>query len=898
MKRIFTFFISAFILTSTLVTKVKAQDNCEAWIPRDATFSYAPFTDGAPPYYRNDDGSTNAIPLPFNFCLWGQNYSSVYINTNGNISFGAPYSTYSPDSFPSSSYQMIAPFWGDVYLIYPATPGSNVCIYKIQPHYMIVQWDSVAYFSGEDSIFDSFQVIISDGTDPIIPHGNNVSFAYRKMQWTTGNASLGHGGFGGYPATVGANEGDDVRYIQIGLFDQRGSAYPGQFPPPPNYDGVAWLDNQYFIFNLCAGSIAPLIGGVTPCDTFRVCEGDSTIIPFYFFTPVQGDSVWSHMSPPVPPGVTILSNHPGHTDSLKIKVVGSGANIGYHTVNIYGYDNAHPSDTTYTSFVVEIDSAPRITLLSARRDTICAGDTSTLSAAGGLTFLWSTGGTTSSIKVWPATTESYTVGVANGGCVKDSTIRVNVLPQPSPHIIAIPDSICQGDSVQLNGSGGTLYTWSNGKTTSSIKVAPTISVNTYTLTASNGICANSIVITIPIIPRTTATISAFNDTVCPHGNTTITAAGSGGQLTYKWNTGETTATISVNDTVTTTYTATVYGLCDSVQVIKTVNVVPLPKPVINGSTWECHGIKDTLSVSNSTGPATYLWSNGNTTSSYKYTGPINADSTIYLTAENSLGCPVKDSFKITVRIAPKVNIKTGAVSCGGNPAVLKAIATGTNGPFTYTWLPAGIGSGDSVTVTPDSVETYTVTVSNGCTTKKLITVTPESPLLSACCNTTIQIGNTDTIKASGTGIVAYTWSPNTGLNCDTCANVVATPTVTTTYTVTGTDSLGCPSTRLITITVEVPCYVDTIPNVFTPTSPGPKNENSVFYINTQNLTSWSLLVYDRWGKEMFQTTNPKNYWDGNTESGGAAPAGVYYYILNATCPASNFKKQGFIQLIR
>lgn len=893
MNKIFTFFIGALVLVSASVTKVKAQDNCEAWIPRDGTFSYAPFTDGAPPYYRNDDGSTNALALPFNFCLWGQNYSSVYINTNGNISFGAPYSTYSPDSFPSSSFQMIAPFWADVYLIYPSPPGSNVVIYKIQPHYMIVQWDSVAYYSGEDSIYDSFQVIISDGTDPIIPHGNNVSFAYRKMQWTTGNASLGVGGFGGYPATVGANEGDDVRYVQIGLFDQRGSAYPGQFPPPPNYDGVAWLDNQYFIFNLCAGSVAPLIGGVTPCDTFKVCMGDSITVPFYFFTPVQGDSVWSRLPPPVAPGVSIISNHPGHTDSLVVKIVGSGANVGYHTVNVYGYDNATPEDTTYTSFVVEVDSAPRVHL-TAMRDSICIGDTSTLSAMGGNTFAWSTGGTTSSIKVWPVTSTIYTIGVSNGGCAKDTSIKVTVVPKPTPSIRPIPaDSICEGDTVMLIGSGGVKYTWSNGKTTDSVKVVPTLTTTIYTLTASNGICSDTSTITIKMIPKITASIAAVNDTVCPHGASIITATGSGGQATYKWNTGATTSSITVHDSVTTSYTVTVYGICDSVQEMKTVTVIPLPKPVISGTLWKCKGAKDTLTVSSSINPATYIWSNGSTSTSI-ITGFIDADSTISVTAENSLGCTSTDTFHITVRQYPTATIKYSA-ECGSTPDTIKANTFGT-GPFTYQWSTGG--TYDTINVTVPDTTTFTVVISNGCPVTKTVTIIPYFPSIFACCNAVINIGADTVLSASGAGLVKYQWMPNTGLNCDTCANVIATPTITTSYTVIGTDAEGCTSSRIITVVVDVPCFVDSIPNVFTPTNAGPKDENSMFYISTQNLSSWSILVYDRWGKEIFKTTNPKNYWDGNTESGGPAPAGVYYYIINATCPASNYKKQGYIQLIR
>src|SRR6185369_2565272 len=92
-------------------------------IPLDETFSIVPFTGddgcagcpGLPPDYRNDDSFTDPpIDLPFDFCFYGVPYNQVYINNNGNISFGAQYSDYTAVTFPDPTFSMIAPFWGDV----------------------------------------------------------------------------------------------------------------------------------------------------------------------------------------------------------------------------------------------------------------------------------------------------------------------------------------------------------------------------------------------------------------------------------------------------------------------------------------------------------------------------------------------------------------------------------------------------------------------------------------------------------------------------------------------------------------------------------------------------------------------------------------------------------------
>ncbi len=141
----------------------------------------------------------------------------------------------------------------------------------------------------------------------------------------------------------------------------------------------------------------------------------------------------------------------------------------------------------------------------------------------------------------------------------------------------------------------------------------------------------------------------------------------------------------------------------------------------------------------------------------------------------------------------------------------------------------------------------------------------------------------------------YKWYPPTGLSCDTCSHVTATPTVTTTYTVTGTNSHGCKDQTIITVIVDIPCFDFFVPNVFSPNGDG---INETFEIRTQNLTGFSIYIYDRWGKEMFKTTNPDVWWNGLTEGGGKAPTGVYYYIIKASCQGNTYKKDGFLQLIR
>src|SRR5690606_8085853 len=105
-----------------------------------------------------DDGSTSEIPIPFNFCLFGTTYNSIYINNNGNISFGSAYSAYSPLGFPSDDYVMVAPFWGDV----DTRNGNGSVWYKITPTAVYINWEAVGYYNQHGDKLNTFQLIITD----------------------------------------------------------------------------------------------------------------------------------------------------------------------------------------------------------------------------------------------------------------------------------------------------------------------------------------------------------------------------------------------------------------------------------------------------------------------------------------------------------------------------------------------------------------------------------------------------------------------------------------------------------------------------------------------------------------------------------------------------------------
>lgn len=329
---------------------------CNCMIPLDSTFLVVDFQSYVPPDYRNDDGSSNLITLPFSFNFFGTMYNSLYINNNGNISFGTPYSTFTANSFPDSSFVMIAPFWADVDT---RAPGSGLVYYELSPTHLIVKWDSVGYYANHDDKLNTFQLIITDGTDSILPAGTNVSFCYGDMQWTTGDASAGMNGFGGMPSTTGVNMGNGTDYFQVTQNDAPGNAFDG---PYGSNDGVDWLDDQEIYFNTSiSGNIPPLVLNSTICDTIDVYTGDtlrsmwvdSVMFDFTFMTPEINQLVTASFSSSAPSALSYVQNvNSGNYLTYTCTFRAKDLPPGVYTVTATGTDNGSPvQQTTSTVYI-------------------------------------------------------------------------------------------------------------------------------------------------------------------------------------------------------------------------------------------------------------------------------------------------------------------------------------------------------------------------------------------------------------------------------------------------------------------------------------------------------------------------------------------------------------------
>src|SRR5690606_22602947 len=172
---------------------------------------------------------------------------------------------------------------------------------------------------------------------------------------------------------------------------------------------------------------------------------------------------------------------------------------------------------------------------------ICYGDSTILTASGGVDYVWNTGATTSEITVSPLVTTTYEVLVTDiNGC--ENTAEVTVTVNPLPLADAGADVvICYGNSTTLMASGGVDYVWNTGATTSEITVFPLVTTTYEVLVTDANGCENTAEVTVTVNPLPLVDAGA-DVAICYGDSTTLTATGSGfGGVDYVWTTGATTS---------------------------------------------------------------------------------------------------------------------------------------------------------------------------------------------------------------------------------------------------------------------------------------------------------------------------------------------------------------------
>lgn len=370
---------------------------------------------------------------------------------------------------------------------------------------------------------------------------------------------------------------------------------------------------------------------------------------------------------------------------------------------------------------------------------------------------------------------------------------------PTVNIAASSKTICVGNVALLTAMGVGTFTWDTGANTNTINVTPTVNT-TYTVTNSTGTCVSTNTIDITVIPGPPVSVTG-NTLVCQGKTTTLTASGA---ATYSWSTGVTTNSASLGPINTNTNYVVVGsspGCINSTTLSVPINMNPSPTiNVSSTSTLICRYTSATLTAG---GANTYTWL-ATAVGSTAQVSPF-VTTTFTVNGVDASGCLGTNTITVAVMSNSLMNVtSTKTVLCLGDSTLFTA--TGAN---TYTWSIGPVSPTVMITPTVTGTNSYSVngTDGNGCIAPKFFNVLVyPNPTVTAVSNATmICVNQSATLTANG----ANTYSWNTS---GSGPSIVVSPTVTTTYTVTGIDLNGCFKSTVITQSVSTCIGINETPN--------------------------------------------------------------------------------------
>jgi len=298
------------------------------------------------------------------------------------------------------------------------------------------------------------------------------------------------------------------------------------------------------------------------------------------------------------------------------------------------------------------------------------------------------------------------------------------------------------------------------------------------------------------------------------------------------------------------------GGFDDVFVAK-ISTCNLPQPTImaSGPITFCTGDSVTLTSS----PAySYLWSSSAITQSVM----VQTPGLYWVQISDINGCTAKDSIIIHTLPLPVVDLGNDTVICT-DQIVPFSINAGNSG-ITYSWNTGA--TSQSIPVSSSGIYSVTVTDINACKSTDSITVTFKPALHVNLGNDSIMCPGDLLTLSPGAGFDTYLWSDGSTSQSLNINN----PGIY--FVIVGKD--GCKANDEITI---MECNSEIIvPNVLTPNGDG---INDSFYPVCKNIDNMMLIIFNRWGHKIYESSGKTVAWDGK-QSGKICPEGVYYYLLN------------------
>lgn len=703
------------------------------------------------------------------------------------------------------------------------------------------------------------------------------------------NVGPGGGGGGGYVRLSSAGPNTDVSGGSNGLMIS--GSMSGVFEPNgATYGGVGEVVVQSVVL--------PLLIGLN--DT--VCEGETANLE------VQASNL---------NGAT-LTWYDAYSGG---SIIGTGSTLSIPnlTADSTVYVGVCPG-TFKIPVLAKLRSKPLVDVVS---DTVyaCAGASARLEATGGNTYSWYPSAELDQddqavANIITSTSQTIYVEVSiDGACVQTDSVYVEITPNLVVDL-GLDKTICFGESVDLNASGGVNYTWSPNIAISSTNL-PDVTVNPsdttkYYVLVDDGVgCMGEDSITVNVLPAVSV-VPPANQELCKGELVNLSIShtgGSGGSVTYTWDEGALTGanqnglSWASSGTMEVKVVDDFYGCQDSANFNFSIRAVNADFTYSD----TCYtDVTSLLSASSATGSITSTeWTinnsamlNGaNTTITFSLPG----SNSVKLVVTDDLGC--KDSIEknIFVKDLPvaSISIVPNEV-CVGYNVLYTNFYIDENG-FDYSW---DFGNGatsdlDSGIISYAAAGKYyidfEVTDANGCSRTAIDSIEViEGPVVDFTIPESVKLGETFTSNNTTTGGQIFHWThKGDTISDEETSTFTADEVGELCYKLIVLSQAGCRDSLEKCITVEGEDLL--VPNIFTPNNDG--FNDYLEFVNAEGKT-FSIEVYNRWGLLVYKSDNYKGDWNGVSKSGVELSEGTYFVVAQDLNNPDSKPLNGFVYLTK
>jgi gliding motility-associated-like protein len=570
-----------------------------------------------------------------------------------------------------------------------------------------------------------------------------------------------------------------------------------------------------------------------------------------------------------------------------------------------------------------------LTVAASTSDVTCYGGSNgsgTVNASGGVgpySVSWNTNPPQSGISAMNLQAGNYTATVTDAnGCITGLNVNISEPPALNAIISSSTSVSCNGGnngSATVQTAGGTApytYNWNtNPMQNNSAAVNMTAGSFTVTVTDANG-CATISTVTITQPAPVTVVVSP-SDTICPNSPFYITAIGSGGSgnFTYSWspNIGSGNAyTVYASTQTTWTVSAIDANGCSSMPSTITADVYQFSPAnlQITSTPAICAGSSAIITtvVNGNTGPLTWNWNNNLFGPGPHTVFPL-VTTTYSVNVTNICGTVAPATTTVTVNPIPLINVPSQNASGCDEVSITFNDTVSANQNCFYFWdfgdNSTGTGNNPQHSYTASGTYTVSITATSpaGCVgnANSLVSlIVYDSPVANFTMSRTEASLIEPTIMftdESSTNTIGWFWDFG-----DSTTSTAASPVHT--YQREGTFDVrlvavaigGCYDT--VTEPLEIiPEFTVFIPNAFTPNADG---TNDVFYVYGEEITTFEMMIFDRWGNKIYESDDMNEGWDGRANGGSAiAQQDVYVYkVMLEDFEGKKHKFDGHVSLLK